>query len=231
MDIIINNLDKKYGNMYALKDLNLKIKENSTVGIIGHNGSGKTTLLEILSGLKKPTSGNVNFLNGKDFKEDLGVVLQENSFYEDVKVIELIKLFSTFYKSTMDVNEIISVTGIEGYINEYYKNLSGGMKQRVNIALAILNKPRLLLLDEPTTGLDPIAREDLWSIVRKQSNNTTILLSSHYMEEVEKYCSHILFLIKGNVHYFGEVKELINKEQKSLSDIYISWNHEGAKNQ
>ncbi|ADL53307.1 ABC transporter ATP-binding protein [Clostridium cellulovorans] len=223
--MIVENLVKNYGDTQALKGINFSIAAPAFVGLIGHNGSGKSTLLEILMGIKKHTSGTITFdegLNPENFKEKLGVILQSNAFYDSIKVYELLRLFKTYYKETYDIDYLIEVLNMGSYKNKYYSSLSGGMKQKVNLALAFINKPKLVLLDEPTTGLDPLARKEFWEALHKLCNNTLLFLSSHYMEEVQEHCSKIVYLHDGNLVFAGDTKELLEKENlKSLSDVYL----------
>lgn len=227
MNITVENLNKSYGEIKALNDVSFSFPSNSIVGVVGHNGSGKTTLMEILCGLRNKDSGRLNFEIDKAYKSKLGVILQENAFYDDAKVIELLKLFSSFYKDTMDIQTIMEMTQIDRYSHKLYKGLSGGMKQKVNIALALINKPKVMILDEPTTGLDPIARKELWDIINKFATNNIVFLSSHYMDEVEKNCTHLLFLNKGRVVECGEMEGILGKTGKTMDQLYIEKN-EGA---
>ncbi|MET3562579.1 ABC-2 type transport system ATP-binding protein [Enterococcus rotai] len=206
--------------------INFNFESNNIVGIIGHNGSGKTTLLEILCGLRKFDSGEMNIEINNKYRQKLGVILQENAFYESAKVYELLELFASFYEETFNIEKLIELIGIKKYQNKTYRSLSGGMKQKVNIALAIINKPNLLILDEPTTGLDPLAREELWNIIKAFSKDRLIIVSSHYMDEIQQNCSHVLFLKNGKKVFSGEVSELIAKRKKDLLAIYLEENNE-----
>lgn len=228
MDIKINQITKKYDDVIALDKVDISIPDGATVGVIGHNGSGKTTFLEILSGLKSFDSGEMNYKADIQFKQKLGIVLQNTSFYDDAKVDELLKLFSSFYKEPVDLDYIRKAAKIENYDRKFYKSLSGGMKQKVNIALALVNDPKLLILDEPTTGLDPLARVELWEIIRGLSKKSTILVSSHYMDEIEKNCDFLVFLKGGKVVECGYLKEILEKNKMNLEEYYLKVN--GGKN-
>ncbi len=220
----VEHLEMKYNDTVALSDICFEVKAPSKLAIIGHNGSGKTTLLEILMGIKKPTKGHVE-RDGKErdeFKEKLGVILQDNAFYENIKVIELLRLFSSYYKDTYEIDQLIDLLGISAFKNKYYSKLSGGMRQKVNLALAFINKPEYVLLDEPTTGLDPIARKEFWEMLEKFCSNTLLMLSSHYMEEIQQNCSQVLYLSNGRLIFFGDIKELLEREKEtSLVDVYL----------
>ncbi len=226
MEIVIKNLTKKYGSVIALNNINLKIPSNTTVGLIGHNGSGKTTLLEILCGIKSFDEGEINLSLDSEYKENLGVILQDNSFYYDARVDELIELYASFYKKTVDLEMLMDEVGITSYKKQFYRNLSGGMKQRVNLALALVNDPTLLILDEPTTGLDPLARKEFWKILKKSMNNSTIIISSHYMDEIEENCDYLLFLKDGIVIEADYLDNILKRNKMKLSDYYIEKNQE-----
>lgn len=224
MKLSTTGLTKTYGKNVALNGVSIDIPSGEIIGLIGHNGSGKTTFLEILAGLKKPTSGTLSYKPNKDFKRKLGVVLQENEFYPDAKVKEILELFGSFYSKHESIDSVLIKTKTKRFSNEYYRNLSGGMKQRVNIAVALLNSPDLLILDEPTTGLDPIARRDLWSLISSVGHRTTTIVSSHYMDEVERNCDQLVMLKRGKVLMNDTVSNIVKQTGKSLEDIYIEKN-------
>ena len=227
MNIIADQITKNYGEIIALQSVSFDFPKNSIVGVVGHNGSGKTTLLEILCGLRKEDAGRMNVKINKEYKSKLGVILQNNAFYDDAKVIELLKLFSSFYKETVDIDELIDITQIREYSHKFYKDLSGGMKQKVNIALALLNNPEIMILDEPTTGLDPIARKELWGIVHRFAKNNIVFLSSHYMDKVESNCTHLLFLKKGKVVECGKLSDILSKYDTNMNEFYLEKNKGG----
>lgn len=231
MVIKVKDLSKNYGDTCALKSVSFTIPDKSIVGLVGHNGSGKTTLLEILSGIKTFDKGSMNIVTDRKFKQKLGVVLQNNSFYDDARVNELLSLFASFYKDTMNIEELMHITGIEKYAKKLYRSLSGGMKQKVNIALALINKPELLILDEPTTGLDPLARRELWDIVKECGNNTTIIISSHYMDEIEENCNNLLFLKNGEILESGPLKIILDEKQMDLNSYYVKINEQEKRNE
>ncbi len=223
--MIVKDIKKRFDDVEALKGISFEVEAPSFVGVIGHNGSGKTTLLEIMMGIQKPTSGEVDY--GKEFnlskmKEKIGVILQTNAFYNNMKVIELLKLFQSYYKDTYDLNYLMDLLKITDYKNKYYDKLSGGMKQKVNLALAFINKPKIVFLDEPTTGLDPMARFDLWKALEALCKDTLLFLSSHYMEEVQKYCDKLIYLKNGELLYAGELDEFLKQQgNDDLSEVYL----------
>ncbi|SFL62341.1 ABC-2 type transport system ATP-binding protein [Gracilibacillus orientalis] len=221
----IVNVSKKYGNTVALDNISFDVVPSSIIGVIGHNGSGKTTLLEILMGIQKQTSGQILNVNPelKEFKEKMGVILQENAVYENITVGELLRLFASYYKDTYDIDYLVDVLNMHDFKGKLYSKLSGGMKQKVNLALAFINKPKYVFLDEPTTGLDPIARKNLWNALNVLCKDTTVFLSSHYMEEVEQNCQYLVYLDDGNLIYSGSIDKFKNLHHpKALSEIYIS---------
>jgi ABC-2 type transport system ATP-binding protein len=226
MEIVIKNLSKTYDNITALNGINLEIPSNTTVGLIGHNGSGKTTLLEILCGIKSFDEGEINLSLDYEYKENIGVILQDNAFYYDARVDELVELYASFYKSTVDLEALMDEVGITSFRKQFYRNLSGGMKQRVNLALALVNNPELLILDEPTTGLDPLARKEFWTLLKKMMNHATIIISSHYMDEIEENCDYLVFLKNGFVVEADYLDCILKRAQMKLSDYYIEVNQE-----
>lgn len=223
--MIVDNIRKNFDDVEALKGISFKFEKPSFVGVIGHNGSGKTTLLEIMMGIQKPSSGSIDYtreFNGKNMKEKIGVILQTNAFYSNMKVIELLKLFQSYYRDTYDLDYLMDLLKITDYKNKYYDKLSGGMKQKVNLALAFINKPKVVFLDEPTTGLDPMARHDLWKALELLCKDTLLFLSSHYMEEVQKYCSKLIYLKNGELLYAGDIIEFLKQQgNDDLSEVYL----------
>lgn len=229
--IKVNNVSKKYGDVLALDKISITINEGEVFSIIGPNGAGKTTLIEIIMGLNKPDVGEVNVL-GVDvrkqpnaIKEHIGVQLQSTLLYDRIKVKEALKLFSAYYKKNRGVDEIIALLGLEPYQNKYVKKLSGGWRQRVALGLALVNDPKILILDEPSTGLDPQARKDLWDIIKSlQSEGKTIILSTHYMEEAHVLSDRVGLLTKGTFSACGTPDQLISQlpnGQGSLNDFYL----------
>lgn len=224
--MIVKDIKKKFDDVEALKGISIEFVAPSFVGVIGHNGSGKTTLLEIMMGIQKPTSGEVDYIkefNVNKMKEKIGVILQTNAFYSNMKVIELLKLFQSYYKETYDLGYLMDLLKITDYKNKYYDKLSGGMKQKVNLALAFINKPKVVFLDEPTTGLDPMARHDLWKALEVLCKDTLLFLSSHYMEEVQKYCDKLIYLKNGELLYAGDIDEFLKQQgNDDLSEVYLN---------
>jgi len=217
--IQINNLKKSYGDVKAVDDLSIEIFSGEVFGFLGPNGAGKTTTVEILEGLRKADSGEVSVLGFsipkqiEEIKQNVGVQLQVTDLPDLIKVEELLIMFESYYTQSIGVDKVLKLIGLEEKKRDYTKNLSGGQKQRLALALALINDPQLLILDEPTTGLDPQARRSVWEIVTNlQKSGKTILLTTHYMEEAEQLCNRVGIIDHGKVIALGSPSELIAKQ-------------------
>ena len=223
MEIIkINNVSKDYKNIKALNNINLSINEGELYGLLGVNGAGKTTLLKILSGLTNPTNGDfiVDGLTNKNMDEIKRIVdisPQESAVAKNLTVLENLKFFQDLYNQRDDnyLKEIIDDLGLSEVIKQRAKTLSGGYQRRLSIALGLISKPKVLLLDEPTLGLDVIARRELWKIVNKFKGKITIILTSHYLEEIEALCDRVAILSNGNLLIEGTIDEIKEKTNES----------------
>ena len=223
MEIIkINNVSKNYKNIKALNNISLTINECELYGLLGVNGAGKTTLLKILSGLTNQTSGDFivdGFTNNNmdDIKRIIDISPQESAVAKNLTVLENLKFFQDLYnqKDENYLKEIIDDLGLNEVINQRAKTLSGGYQRRLSIALGLISKPKILLLDEPTLGLDVIARRELWKIVNKFKGKITIILTSHYLEEIEALCDRVAILSKGNLLIEGTIDEIKEKTNES----------------
>lgn len=223
MEIIkINNITKNYKNIKALNNISLSINEGELYGLLGVNGAGKTTLLKILSGLTNQTSGDFivdGFTNNNmdEIKRIIDISPQESAVAKNLTVIENLKFFQDLYNQRDDdyLNEIINDLGLSEVVNQRAKTLSGGYQRRLSIALGLISKPKILLLDEPTLGLDVIARRELWKIVNKFKGKITIILTSHYLEEIEALCDRVAILSKGNLLVEGTIDEIKEKTNES----------------
>jgi ABC-2 type transport system ATP-binding protein len=196
--IVVEDLHKRYGAVHAVQGISFTVGRGEIFGLIGPNGAGKTTTIEIMEGLRTATSGRVRVLGldphtqGRELRERIGIQFQANSLQDKLRVREALDLFSTFYRRRTDLSRLIADLGLEEKLNSYFKDLSGGWKQRVTLALAALNDPEVIFLDEPSTGLDPQARRDLWAVVfRLRERGTTVVLTTHYMEEAERLCDRV----------------------------------------
>lgn len=235
MEIVnVSNLQKTYGSNEVLRGINFVAESGEIIGVIGKNGAGKSTFLEILMTLKSYDRGNV-ILFGKELRllsdqelehtrKDISAVLQPTQFYKTLKVIELLKLFKAYYKSTVDIEQIITDFKLGPYRKKYFDKLSGGWKQIVSLAIAFLSEPKMLILDEPTTGLDPHMRNMLWQYISDYNQRTggTIILTTHNMDEVELYCDKVMLLNGGVGEVFDTTKGILASGYKSIHEFYLN---------
>jgi len=204
--ITVKNLVKKYGDFTAVNDISFEVYEGEIFGLLGPNGAGKTTTLEIIETLRDKTSGEISvdgFSIDKDadnIKKRIGVQLQAAGYYPNLNLSELIELFSGLYGINKTPMEMLEKVALTEKAKAKYKDLSGGQKQRFSIATTLINDPRIIFLDEPTTGLDPQARRNLWDLIREIRNNgTTVVITTHYMDEAEVLCDRVAFIDGGHV--------------------------------
>jgi|TARA_B100001063_G_C16759546_1_gene555176 ABC-2 type transport system ATP-binding protein len=221
------NLTKSYRSLKAVDDVCFKIPKGSCFGLLGPNGAGKTTTIEIIEGIKKPTSGKILYKGqerSSTFVSEMGIQFQTTALMDYLKTYEVLKLFSKLYNHTKPIDELIEICQLEGFLESYATKLSGGQRQRLLLAIALINDPEILFLDEPTTGLDPQARRNFWSLIRNIKNcGKTILLTTHYMEEAELLCDHLVIMDKGKIIEDGSPAELL---EKSFGHSYISIDHQ-----
>ncbi len=228
----INGLSKSFHNLTVLNEVSFKIKRGDFFGLIGPNGAGKSTLLKILYGIVIPDSGNI-YINGlnllsnyKKIKYSLGIVSQEDNLDEDLSVYDNLIVYSKYFgiktsESRRRANELLNFFDIEEKKYSQVSELSGGLKRRLMIARALINNPSLIILDEPTIGLDPEYRQNIWEKLRAlNKNGVTILMSTHYMEEAERLFKNIIILNHGNIVFNGAISE-ITLNKKSLEEIFI----------
>lgn len=215
-DIETKNLVKKYGELTAVNNVNLLVEEKSLFGLLGVNGAGKTTLIKMLTCLSVPTSGKA-FVGGFEISENpdkikkiTDVSPQETAVAPNLTVEENLKFFAEIYGITDEnhINNIINSFSLNEVLNQKAKTLSGGWKRRLSIAIGLISKPKILFLDEPTLGLDVIARRELWKIIRLLKGKITIILTTHYLEEAEALCDKVAIMAKGNVMATGTCEEL-----------------------
>ena len=220
--IQVKGVHKSFKTVHAVKGVDLTIGKGQFVALLGPNGAGKTTLVEMIEGIQQPDKGEI-LIFGKTWKENedefrkiIGLSLQETRFIDKLRVTETLALFAGFFGlGSQRVDEIIGLTGLEEKKRSYVVNLSGGQRQRLALGIALLNRPKILLLDEPTTGLDPNARREIWSILLNLKNNseTSMILTTHYMEEAEFLCDYIVIMDQGNILMQGTPKELLGGDQ------------------
>lgn len=217
MDVItIDNVCKNYKSKKALDNVSLAIKQGELFGLLGVNGAGKTTLIKILCGLTKKTSGTVtinNFNLDKDIdkiKEIIDISPQETSVANNLTVKENLEFFANIYSNNdaNTINEIVDIFNLNEVLHQRAKTLSGGYKRRLSIAIALISKPQILFLDEPTLGLDVFARRELWGIIKKLKNSITIILTSHYLEEIENLCDRVAILSNGKLLHTGTIDDI-----------------------
>jgi ABC-2 type transport system ATP-binding protein len=204
--IKVQNLVKKYGNFAAVDDVSFSIREGEIFGLIGPNGAGKTTTVECISGLRVPDSGSISiygFSPRKDrdeIRKFLGVQLQESAMPPRLKVGEAVNLFASFYPDPLDPDKLLDSLGISNIKNSGFKKLSGGQKQRLSIALALVGNPKIAILDELTTGLDPEARRETWALIEGIRNRgVTVILVTHFMDEAERLCDRLALINRGKL--------------------------------
>lgn len=228
--ITIDNVCKNYKSKKALDNVSLSIKEGELFGLLGVNGAGKTTLIKILCGLTRKTSGTItinNFNLDKEIdkiKEIIDISPQETSVANNLTVKENLEFFANIYNNNdvNTINEIIDIFNLNEVLNQRAKTLSGGYKRRLSIAIALISKPKILFLDEPTLGLDVFARRELWNIIKKLQKNITIILTSHYLEEIENLCDRVAILSNGKLLKTGtidEIKQITNTQ--NFEDAFI----------
>jgi ABC-2 type transport system ATP-binding protein len=202
----ITHLRKTYGHVVAVDDVSFSVAEGEIFGILGPNGAGKTTTVECAVGLRSPDAGTVRLL-GLDPRTDLdeiheivGVQLQSSAMPARLKVGEILEMYRSFYRDPADVSELIEVLGLAGKRDAYYRSLSGGQRQRLSVALALVGRPKIAVLDEMTTGLDPQARRDAWQLIAGvRDQGVTVLLVTHFMEEAERLCDRVALIDSGRV--------------------------------
>src|SRR5215213_74715 len=238
--ISVKNLRKNYGDFQAVKGISFDVLEGEIFGLLGPNGAGKSTTLEIIETLRDKTSGEItvegiNLDNdpGK-IKKIIGVQLQTSGYYPGLNLVELITLFAGLYNRDVNAFELLEMVNLKDKARAKVKELSGGQKQRFSIATTLINDPKIVFLDEPTTGLDPQARRNLWELVKQiRSRGTTVIITTHYMDEAEYLCDRVAIIDSGNIVAMATPDKLIDdlvatgferpKEMKhaNLEDVFI----------
>ncbi len=221
--IYVSGLKKTYAGkppVEAVRGIDLEVQQGECFGVLGPNGAGKTTTIEILEGLLQPTVGDVEIFGrkwadqGDAIRHEIGISLQETQLADKLSVLETVTLFRSFYRDGMDPLEALRRVGLQAKADVWIKTLSGGQKQRVALATAIVGNPRLLFMDEPTTGLDPQSRRELWDILTQfQGNGGTILLTTHYMDEAERLCDRVAIVDQGRILALDSPANLISRLQ------------------
>ncbi len=204
--ISVKNLTKKYGDFIAVSNISFNVFEGEIFGLLGPNGAGKSTTLEIIETLRTKTSGNITVAGfdldtqANEIKKIIGVQLQSSGFYPGLNLVELINLFCGLYNEEVNAEDLLERVNLKDKSKAKYKELSGGQKQRFSIATTLINKPKIIFLDEPTTGLDPQARRNLWDLIQTiRSTGTTIIITTHYMDEAELLCDRVAIIDHGKI--------------------------------
>ena len=238
--ISVKDLVKNYGSFSAVKGISFDVYEGEIFGLLGPNGAGKSTTLEIMETLRDKTSGEVTICGynlDKDpdnIKKMIGVQLQSSGYYPGLTLVELIDLFAGLYNQEVDPKVLLKMVNLVDKANNKYKEMSGGQKQRFSIATTLINKPKIIFLDEPTTGLDPQARRSLWELIKNiRSQGTTVIITTHYMDEAEQLCDRIAIMDEGKIISLDSpdkmIDDLVNsgferpKQVKAanLEDVFI----------
>ncbi|WP_335871852.1 ABC transporter ATP-binding protein [Bacillus sp. 2205SS5-2] len=234
MDYVIKvkELTKTFGSVQAVKNLTFNVEKGEVFGIIGPNGAGKTTTLEMLEGLLKPDQGEIEVLGLNPIKQlrqlnqRIGVQFQSTSIQKKMKVKEALDLFSSFYPQSTQTEYVIELFNLTEKLSVYFEDLSGGWKQRVTIALATLHQPEILFLDEPSMGLDPHARREMWSMIKLlRDKGCTIVITTHYMEEAEKLCDRVAMIYSGQLKALDSPRELL----KNFGVHFLSFESAGLE--
>jgi len=216
--ISVKNLVKNYGNFNAVKNISFDVYEGEIFGLLGPNGAGKSTTLEIIETLRDKTSGEI-IVNGINLdtnpgaiKKIIGVQLQTSGFYPGLNLMELIQLFAGLYNQKVEPMEFLKLVNLEDKAKNKFKELSGGQKQRFSIATTLINKPKIIFLDEPTTGLDPQARRNLWDLIKDiKRKGTTVIITTHYMDEAEQLCDRIAIMDEGKIISLNSPDKMIDE--------------------
>ena len=239
--ITVKNLVKNYGNFQAVKGISFDVYEGEIFGLLGPNGAGKSTTLEIIETLRQKTSGEV-IVDGLDLdkspneiKKVIGVQLQTSGYYPGLNLVQLIELFCGLYNREVNPMELLDMVNLQDKAKARFKELSGGQKQRFSVATTLINQPRIIFLDEPTTGLDPQARRSLWELVKNiRSRGTTVIITTHYMDEAEYLCDRVAIIDSGKIVAMDNPDRLIDylvatgferpREVKkaNLEDVFIN---------
>lgn len=244
----VKNLQKSYSNKKVVDGISFDVYQGEVFGILGPNGAGKTTSLEMIEALRPIDDGTVELdgINVREHpyavKEIIGIQLQSSAFYDRLNLVEQLRMFASFYGTAIDPMELLAEVELTDKAKDRVERMSGGQKQRFSIASALVNKPKVLFLDEPTTGLDPQARRHLWELVQKiQKKGITVILTTHYLEEAEMLCDRVAIMDNGKIIALDTPKNLIKDllkrgfkkaqhvEQASLEDVFIDLTGKGLR--
>lgn len=236
--ISVTGLTKRFGALTAVDNINLQVPQGICFGLLGPNGAGKTTTIEMLEGILSPTEGHIKLFGEpatKSVYKRVGIQFQNTALPDFLKVRETLKLFASFYERTVPIDELIELCALGDFVQQDSRKLSGGQRQRMLLALALVNDPDLVFLDEPTTGLDPQARRNFWSLIRAvKARGKSVVLTTHYMDEAEVLCDDIAIMDKGRIvergspvsllqKHFDGVMVQLPKENLSSGTLDIAW--------
>jgi ABC-2 type transport system ATP-binding protein len=239
--ISVKNLIKNYGHFQAVKGISFDVNEGEIFGLLGPNGAGKSTTLEIIETLRQKTSGEV-MVDGLNLDKDpgeikkiIGVQLQSSGYYPGLNLLQLIELFCGLYNREVDPIALLEMVNLKEKAKAKFKELSGGQKQRFSVATTLINEPRIIFLDEPTTGLDPQARRSLWELVKNiRARGTTVIITTHYMDEAEYLCDRVAIIDSGKIIALDTPDQMIDKliatgferpremKHANLEDVFIN---------
>ncbi len=213
--LAVSQLCKSYGALKAVNNLSFSVQAGQCFGLLGPNGAGKTTTLEMLEGIIKPDSGQIFYhgeIASRQHFQQLGVQFQQTALQDFLTVEETLRMFAAFYPEPADIQELIRLCDLGDFLTQDHKKLSGGQRQRLLLALALVNQPQILFLDEPTTGLDPHARRNFWTLIKQiKQQGRTIILTTHYMDEAEQLCDDLIIVDKGQIIAQGSPQALLRQ--------------------
>jgi len=230
--VLVDGVVKRYGETVAVNGVSFDVRRGEIIGLLGPNGAGKTTIVEIIEGLRDPDGGRVEVFglevrsHREAIKQRIGVQLQTPSLFPRLTVVELLQLFASFYHRSAPIDALIEEFGLAESRAKLVKRLSGGQQQRLSVALALINEPEIVFLDEPTNGLDPQARLNLWNVVRSlQGRGATVVLTTHYLEEAERLCDRVAIVDRGRMVALASPRELI---RQAFDESAVQFRAEGA---
>lgn len=210
----VRNLEKSYGSLKAVDGVSFDIEKGHCFGLLGPNGAGKTTTVEMLEGINQPTAGEILYKSqpiGETFRSEAGIMFQSTSLQDYMTVEEALRMFGSFYPKSRSFQDLVESCSLEPILKQDSRKLSGGQRQRLLLAIALVNDPEVVFLDEPTTGLDPQARRNFWHLIERiREEGKTIILTTHYMEEASRLCDELVFMDSGKIIAKGSPSELLD---------------------
>lgn len=233
--VILENISKTFGSFKALNNVNLEVQTGKIFGLLGPNGSGKSTTLDIIMGFKKPDNGKVslfgqNIANGRLVREKIGLMLQETALFPYLTVKETLQFFASLYEKSYPIDELLKMLKMESSVNKQVRKLSGGQRRKLDLGVAMIGLPKLLILDEPTTGFDPVSKHETWETIKKlRDSGTTIVITTQIMDEAEYLCDKLAILINGEVVIQEEmqlIKDNYNNKYNKQSSVVIHFAEE-----